>query len=113
MSMSILSSEINPIVLHRAKKLGIDVNFNVDNKLKFAQNFCKQKNISLKNIIFVGNDENDLDLILKVGVSFGPADSWSKIIESVDFVTLRNGGYGCVREICEFLFQIMRVKNEK
>ena len=112
MSMSILSTETNPIVLHRAKKLGIHVNHEVKDKLAFAENFIRERDFDLSNIAFVGNDENDLGLLEKVGLSFAPQDGWPTVINVVDFVTDRAGGKGCVREICEFLFEIEKVKND-
>ena len=111
MSMSILSTETNPIVVHRAEKLGIHVNHEVKDKLAFAENFIRERELEFTEIAFVGNDDNDLGLLEMVGLSFAPQDGWPSIINVVDFVTDRAGGHGCVREVCEFLFEIEKVKN--
>jgi YrbI family 3-deoxy-D-manno-octulosonate 8-phosphate phosphatase len=111
LNVSILSTETNPVVAFRAKKLGIDCDHGVKNKFAFAKNFCCSTGIALNNTAFVGNDENDLTLLRNVGVSFAPSDSWPSILNIVDFVTDRAGGYGCVREICEFFYEIKKVKN--
>ena len=107
---SILSTETNPIVMHRAAKLGVDVDYNIADKREFAVELCASKSINLEEVAFVGNDENDLGLFSAVGVSFCPPDSWPAIVQSADFVTDRKGGDGCVREVCDFLFEIERLR---
>ena len=110
MSFSIISSEKNPIVRERAKKLAIPVDFGVTNKLEFARVKMTGSDISMDHVAFMGNDDNDLELLKAVALSICPADSWPSVMETCDLVTQRQGGGGCVRELCDALYEIRRIK---
>ena len=96
----IISSEKNPIVLKRAEKLKIPVINGVDNKLEALLKYLSNYNdISLSHVAFIGNDINDLEVMLKVGVRISPKDAYEEILEISDYVTSTKGGDGVVREI--------------
>ena len=66
--------------------------------------------IPLKNVAYVGNDINDLECIKMVGLPVCVSDSYPDIRNNSLFITKAKGGYGAVREFCDF---IVRVKNER
>ena len=57
----ILSTETNPVVTQRAKKLKISVLQGQKQKDIALQNYCNENNIQLKNTLFIGNDINDME----------------------------------------------------
>lgn len=99
----ILSSEINPVVKQRGKKLNLEVINNCKNKAEYIKQFVKDNNIGFEEIAYVGNDENDLEAIKLVGYSACPADSYPKILSEVTTVLNKMGGEGVVREFCELI----------
>lgn len=103
--MKIISSEINNVVVMRAKKLNLPVVHGVKNKLKELKLFSVKTNIELKNIAFVGNDINDKECMEKVGYPIAVGDSVLEIRKIAKVQLIKNGGHGAVREFCELLYK--------
>ena len=97
----ILSTENNPVVTMRAKKLKVPVVQGVDDKVEAIKKLVNKNNYNLKNILYVGNDLNDYLVMQLCGYAMCPADSHSKIKEISDVVLKTNGGNGVVRELLE------------
>ena len=85
----IISTEKNPVVSARAKKLKIPCRQGVNNKRKELIDYCKKNNFLLKNTAFVGNDINDLEVMEVSGITFCPSDAHDSIKQISNFV-LRN-----------------------
>ena len=101
--MLVLSTETNPVVESRAKKLSLPVEFGCGNKKTFLTEYFKSQGIIPQNTIYIGNDLNDLEAMKIVGFSVAPCDSHDRILDYVDLVLERNGGKGAVREFAEKL----------
>ncbi len=97
----IMSTEANPVVRVRAKKLNIPVFNAVGNKGELLIKLCNDKKYKLGKVMFVGNDINDIPAMLKVGISVAVADSHKKVLEIADIKLSKIGGSGIVREIIE------------
>jgi 3-deoxy-D-manno-octulosonate 8-phosphate phosphatase (KDO 8-P phosphatase) len=106
----ILSTEKNPVVEMRAKKLKIPVIQGELDKVKSIKELAFNNSYNLKNILYVGNDLNDYLAMKLCGYTVCPADSHSKI-KDISNVTLRtNGGNGVVREILEDVLNLDFIK---
>jgi YrbI family 3-deoxy-D-manno-octulosonate 8-phosphate phosphatase len=99
----ILSSEENPVVKARAKKLGLEAIDSCKNKKNVLKNYCEQNNYDLKKVIFIGNDINDLEVMNIVGLPIAPADAYPDIIKTAKLVTKASGGQGVLRELSDIL----------
>ena len=99
----IISTEKNPVVTKRAKKLNIKCLQSIDDKKKSLQKYCTENNYDLHNISFVGNDINDMEAMKISGVTFCPSDAHESIINISDHVLKAKGGHGVVRELLDFL----------
>ena len=97
----ILSTENNPVVTMRAKKLKVPVVQGVDDKVEAIKKLVNKNSYNLKNILYVGNDLNDYLVMQLCGYTACPADSHPKIKEISDVVLKTNGGNGVVRELLE------------
>jgi 3-deoxy-D-manno-octulosonate 8-phosphate phosphatase (KDO 8-P phosphatase) len=97
----IMSTEKNPVVSKRAKKLKIPVLQGIKNKAEALRRLADKKGYSLKNILYVGNDLNDYPAMKICGYSACPADSHMRIkkVATVKLKTL--GGAGVARELLE------------
>ena len=98
----IISTEKNSVVSARASKLGIQCLQGIDNKKIALMNYCK-KNISLKNVAYLGNDINDLEAMKLVGVTLCPADAHDLIKQTSNHVLNTNGGDGVIRELFDII----------
>ena len=101
----IISSEKNPVVKMRAKKLNIPVINGVSNKAEELIKFSKSENINIKNIAFLGNDINDAECMKKVGFPVAVKDAYDDIKLISLFVLDKKGGDGAVRELCDLIYK--------
>jgi|ETNmetMinimDraft_32_1059908.scaffolds.fasta_scaffold115068_2 N-acylneuraminate cytidylyltransferase/3-deoxy-D-manno-octulosonate 8-phosphate phosphatase (KDO 8-P phosphatase) len=99
----ILSTETNDVVLQRAKKLGIPAIHGSGDKLQSLSSYCLEKEIRLADVLYVGNDLNDFEVMGQVGLPVCPADAHEKIRKLSSYVTTARGGEGVVRELAEWL----------
>ncbi len=99
----ILSTEINPVVRARAEKIGIEAIHGVADKGSALIELAANKNVSLGDLLYVGNDVNDSDAMGLAGFKVAPADSHPAILALADYVTEAAGGRGVVRELADVL----------
>jgi YrbI family 3-deoxy-D-manno-octulosonate 8-phosphate phosphatase len=102
----IISSETNDVVKKRAEKINIDCINSVQDKAKEIINLSSRLSIDLKNIMFVGNDVNDIPALEIVGFPIGVSDSHKDIFDYVNYLTNNKGGEGAVREICDIFLSL-------
>ena len=105
MKQIILSTEKNPVVSARAKKLKIDCLQGVDNKKNVLIDYCSQNKIQIENVAFVGNDINDKEAMEIVGTRFSPSDAHENIKNISDHVFETKGGEGVIRELLDLLIK--------
>jgi len=106
----IISTEKNPVVAARARKLRVPVLQGVTNKVETLKKLVDLKNYNLKNILYIGNDLNDYLVMQLCGYTACPADSHSKIKKVSRIVLSTNGGDGVVRELLESVLSVDLVK---
>ena len=101
----IISSETNPVVSTRAKKLGILCLQGIKDKKKSLKNYCKNNNIYLENVIYVGNDVNDKEVMEIVGFTCCPSDAHDSIKNLSDNILKTKGGNGVIRELLDYIIK--------
>lgn len=100
--MAIMTGENSILVQKRAEKLKIEYCFlGVVDKMLQAQQLCRELNIGLKDVAFIGDDLNDLPLLRRVGFSVSPSNSPDYVKREVDYVCKSHGGDGAFREFVE------------
>jgi len=106
LKLFILSTETNPVVTSRGKKIGIVVYQGEKNKEKTLNSLAEKKQFDLNKTLFVGNDLNDYKAMQASGFSACPSDSHPGILEIATFRLSSRGGEGVVREIVEDILKI-------
>jgi len=101
----VLSKEKNPVVTKRCAKLRIECIQGIDDKKEFLQSWLDKNGLSADRMIYVGNDQNDLDCLALAACAVGPADSHPSILSSLDIVLHSAGGKGAVRELCDLVLE--------
>jgi N-acylneuraminate cytidylyltransferase len=101
----ILSSEINRVVEARARKMGVEVihGIGLHDKGHVMREVLEQKNIKAENVIYIGNDLNDLPCFEVAGWSVAVADAYPEVIRAADHVLSRTGGHGALRELIDLI----------
>jgi YrbI family 3-deoxy-D-manno-octulosonate 8-phosphate phosphatase len=104
--MMIMSTEKNPVVAARARKLKLDCVHGVDDKLAELKRQLEDRGYSADKTAFVGNDINDKDCLHFVGLGVVVADAWPEVSAIADLVLERDGGDGAVREFCDAIWSL-------
>lgn len=100
--VGILTGENTEIVRRRAEKLKVDYLYlGVKNKLAIAQELCKELQIELRDVAYIGDDLNDMVLLKQVGWAGVPISA-PEYVRSLASVQLeKSGGDGVFREFVE------------
>lgn len=101
----VISTEVNPVVTARCNKLKLEVYQGIKDKPAVLQKIMQQKGIPADEIVFIGNDVNDLGCLELAGYAVVPADAEPEVVRSADLVLHRKGGRGAVREFCDMLLE--------
>jgi len=97
----ILSTETNPVVSARARKLHVPVLQAIDDKAQALAGWARDEGIALDDIAYLGNDVNDLGPMAIVGWPVAVADAHPDVAAAARIVLERAGGDGAVRELIE------------
>jgi 3-deoxy-D-manno-octulosonate 8-phosphate phosphatase (KDO 8-P phosphatase) len=103
--MIVLSTEENPVVTARCRKLKLRAVQGVHDKAYKLDLLAAEFGMTLSDIGYVGNDINDRECLLRVGLPIVVADSHFSVLELGKLRTEKNGGHGAVREICDALLE--------
>ncbi|MDG9704336.1 acylneuraminate cytidylyltransferase [Streptomyces sp. DH37] len=99
----ILSTEENPVVAARARKLRIPVLHGVDRKDLALKQWCEEQGIAPERVLYVGNDVNDLPCFGLVGWPVAVASAHDVVRGAARAVTSTPGGAGAIREIASWI----------
>jgi 3-deoxy-D-manno-octulosonate 8-phosphate phosphatase (KDO 8-P phosphatase) len=97
----ILSTETNPVVSLRAKKLKVACLQGIDDKRAALRRLARQRGVPLGEVAYLGNDINDLGCLKAVGLPAGVQDAHQDILGALRYRTRAAGGFGAVRELCD------------
>ncbi len=106
----ILTSETNDAVPARARKIRSDCIRGIDDKLPVLRDELDRRGFSLAETAYLGNDVNDAECLAAVGLPVVPSDAWPEVMPLAKLVLTRAGGYGCVRELCDAVWNAKRVE---
>lgn len=102
--IGVITGRNSNITLRRCNELKFDFHkHGIKDKIKEYNLFKKQYNLEDKNILYIGDDLNDLEIIKKCGISVSPNDADYRVKEIVDIVTDKKGGEGVFREIASYI----------
>jgi 3-deoxy-D-manno-octulosonate 8-phosphate phosphatase (KDO 8-P phosphatase) len=108
--MFVLSKESNSVVQQRARKLKLDCESCVGDKLAFMQNYLEERFPSADNpfsgVVYLGNDLNDLPAMRRVGFAVAPEDAHPRVRGVSQLVISRRGGDGFIRAFVERFLRI-------
>lgn len=101
----IITGEKTDIVKRRFEKLKLDYLFmGAKNKLRIIEKLKKELQLDWDNILYIGDDINDLELLKNVGISACPSDSEKEILKICKYISKKEGGNGVVRDVFNYFF---------
>ncbi len=105
--VAIISGGKSDQIATRFQKLGVtDIYLGASNKLELYENFRAKYKLKHSEILFMGDDVPDYEIMQKVGVPTCPTDATHEIKEIALYISDKGGGRGCVRDVVE---QVLRL----
>ncbi|WBX72015.1 KdsC family phosphatase [Tenacibaculum retecalamus] len=106
----IISGGKNEGVRTRLANLGImDIYLGAHNKIKQFNEIVEKYNLNPENIVYMGDDIPDYPVMKLVGMPCCPNDAVREIQQVSKYISDKNGGEGCARDIIE---QVLRVQKK-
>jgi 3-deoxy-D-manno-octulosonate 8-phosphate phosphatase (KDO 8-P phosphatase) len=94
----------------RLKLLGVkDIFLNSKSKIDHFQTFLKKYNLNKNEVLFMGDDIPDYEVMKEAGIPVCPSDADSEIRDVASYISDKRGGEGCVRDVIE---QVLRLHNK-
>jgi len=91
----------------RLKHLGVkDIFLNSRSKLDHFNSFLNKYNLNKSDVLYMGDDIPDFEVMKYAGVAVCPSDADSEIKQISAYISDKKGGEGCVRDVIE---QVLRL----
>jgi N-acylneuraminate cytidylyltransferase len=104
--VAVLSTEVNPVVAARCEKLEIPYTQGLgDAKGEALSSLLEEYGVNAEDVVYVGNDVNDLECFQRVGCAIAVADAHKDALTAADLILERRGGQGAIRELCDLLLE--------
>jgi len=93
----------------RYEKLGVEhIYIEVRDKLACLNDFLLKTGVRADEVLYMGDDLVDYQIMQAVGVAVCPLDAVSEIKEISSYISDKKGGEGCVRDVIE---QVMKAQD--
>lgn len=100
--VGIITGRKSKALKYRCENLGITLLYEgTSDKSAAFEKIIMETGIPAHKIAFVGDDLIDLPVMKKAGLSFCVSDAPDEVKHHSHIITIREGGRGAVREICE------------
>ncbi len=106
--IAVISTEVNPVVSRRCGKLSIECLQGIRDKKTALLEFAAGKHLSPDQVLFMGNDLNDLPAFEVAGLKAAPADAHVDVLAKADLIMTKRGGRGAIRELADLLLSWRR-----
>lgn len=107
--VAIITGGISNRTKLRYKQLGVKHFYQgTKNKVDCLNDFLNKVNIKSENVLYMGDDLVDYNIMKKVGLPTCPKDAVPEIKEISKYISNKTGGEGCVRDVIE---QVLRARN--
>jgi 3-deoxy-D-manno-octulosonate 8-phosphate phosphatase (KDO 8-P phosphatase) len=98
----------------RAEVLGIQhAYFGNEDKIVPYEKIKADLRVSDEECAYVGDELFDLPVLRNAGFSATPPHAPKEVKDSVHYITRKEGGFGCVREITDLLLEVQKQKNKR
>jgi len=105
--VAIITGGYSRMVKKRFAYLGVkDIYMRSTKKTEAFENFRNKYGISAENILYMGDDIPDYEVMIQAGIPVCPADAAEEIKEIAVYISHQRGGEGSVRDVVE---QVLRL----
>lgn len=106
----IISGGVSELVKERLQKLGVsEVFMGVHDKRLVLQEYMQRHHLAPAQVLFMGDDIPDLEVMMEAGLPCCPADACTEIKEISRYISPIAGGFGCARDVIE---KVMKLRGD-
>lgn len=103
----VISGGNSDAVKLRLQKLGVhDVHLGIQDKKETLLQYAEQHGLLWEEILYMGDDIPDLQVMKMVGLASCPTDAVAEIRQISHYVSPIAGGEGCVRDVIEKVLKL-------
>ena len=107
--IAVVSGARSKGVEYRLRGLGIsDIYLGLDSKVAAYNEFLEKNGLLPEQVLFMGDDIPDLELMKMAGLAVCPADAVEEIKAVSHYISPKNGGDSCVRDVIE---KVLKIQN--
>jgi len=108
--IAVISGARSDAMVHRLKALDVtDVFMGIEKKHLVYRNYLNDNNLESEQVLYMGDDIPDYEVMKEAGVSACPSDAAEEIKSVAHYISHFSGGRGCVRDIIE---QVLKVQGK-
>lgn len=108
--VAIISGGYSESMVRRFEVLNIkDVFLGVDNKIEVFKDYINRNNLNTAEVLFMGDDIPDFEIMQHAGVATCPADAAEEIKAVSRYISHQKGGHGSARDVIE---QVMKIQGK-
>jgi 3-deoxy-D-manno-octulosonate 8-phosphate phosphatase (KDO 8-P phosphatase) len=105
--VAVITGGNSQMVENRFRNLGVtDIYLKSSDKWDDYEDYRNKYQLDHKNILYMGDDLPDYEIMRKVGIPTCPADAAEEIRQISQYISDKKGGEGCVRDVIE---QVLRL----
>jgi YrbI family 3-deoxy-D-manno-octulosonate 8-phosphate phosphatase len=105
--IAVISKETNEVVSSRCRKLRIECHHGVEGKRAVLDEVIRRHDVRLDQVLYVGNDINDLECMRHAGFAVAVADARPEVLREADLILQRAGGKGAIRELSDLILEVL------
>lgn len=105
--IALISGADSQSIVNRMEALGVtQIHTGCPNKMDVYRQFLADNNLKEEEVVCMGDDIPDYEIMSHCGVAACPADAAEEIKQISNYISIFSGGHGCVRDIIE---QVLRL----
>jgi len=106
-NICIISGSGGPATTKRFQNLGLsDVFLKVGNKVEIFENYLKEKKVNPAQVLYMGDDMPDYEVMKMVGIATCPVDAVDEIKHIAHYISPLRGGETAVRDVIEKVLKV-------
>jgi 3-deoxy-D-manno-octulosonate 8-phosphate phosphatase (KDO 8-P phosphatase) len=108
--IGIITGGSSESIRQRFELIGVtDIYINSKIKLNSLKDFCEKYQITFDEVLYMGDDLPDYQVMKNVGLAACPLDAANEILQISHYISDKKAGDGCVRDIVE---QVMKIQEK-
>ena len=107
--VAIITGGSSESIIKRFVQIGVDISdiyLQSNYKMNDFNDFCSRHNLQPEDVLFMGDDIPDIEILKTCGISACPADAVTEVKEICDYISIYPGGRGCARDVIEQTLKI-------